>query len=307
MFEQRVVGVRVKDRTTGETRVLDAELVVDTSGRGSRAPQWLERWGHGGVSESIVKCNIGYTTCEFPRTAGEFRDSIGGVVIGTPPKEKRGGACFAVEGKRWVVTLFGALGDHPPTDLAGFREFARSLPTHEIFDLVREREPLGPAHVYKFPANQRRHYEKLASFPEGFLVLGDAMCSFNPVYGQGMSVALLEARALDDLLKESRRELARRYFSRANAIIEIPWTIATGEDLRYPEVEGPRPPGFSIINRYMERAHRAATIDVVVLRRFFEVANLLRAPTAMLSPEIAYRVLLGGRRSAPPPAPAPRA
>lgn len=303
IFEKRVIGARIKNRSTDERRVLDADLVVDASGRGSRAPQWLEKWGMGSVLESVIKCNIGYTTFEFARNPGEFRSSIGGVIIGAPPKEKRGGACFAVEGNRWVVTLFGALGDHAPTDLAGYREFARSLPQQDIYELVRDREPINDVQIYKFAANQRRHYEKINPFPEGFLVLGDAMCSFNPVYGQGMSVALLEARALDDLLRVGRNDLAKRYFARANSIIEIPWTIATGEDLRYPEVEGARPPGFSVINKYMERAHHAATIDVVVLKRFFEVANLLRAPTAMLSPEIAYRVLLGGRRSAPPPAP----
>lgn len=115
--------------------------------------------------------------------------------------------------------------------------------------LVADREPLSPLRAYKFPASRRLRFDKLARFPDGLLVLGDAMCSFNPVFGQGMSVAIWQAKALDECLAEGRRDLARRYFARAAAVIESPWAIAVGEDMRYPEVEGPRPPGFMIRRR----------------------------------------------------------
>jgi 2-polyprenyl-6-methoxyphenol hydroxylase-like FAD-dependent oxidoreductase len=291
----RVTGVRIKNRASGEISVLDGDLVVDTLGRGSPAPKWLASWGFGEVKETLIKANVGYATGVFPRQSGDFYGSIGGIIAGTPPVDRRGAAMFAVEGGRWVVTLIGFLGDFPETELNGFREFARSLPTPHVLELIGSREPLQPLHAYRFPANQRRHYDVMSSFPEGFLVLGDAICSFNPAYGQGMSVALLEARALDDCLRDGRRDLARRFFKRAMPIVDIPWTIATGEDLRFPEVIGPRPPGFALLNRYLERAHQASAKDPVVLRRFFEVGNLLRPPTAMLMPDIAYRVLLGGR------------
>jgi hypothetical protein len=117
----------------------------------------------------------------------------------------------------------------------------------------------------------------------------------NPLYGQGMSVALSEARALDDCLAAGDADLAKRHFSKATQIIAIPWAIATGEDYRYPQVEGRRPPGFGILTRYMERAHSAASRDPVVLKRFFEVVALLAPPPAMLAPGIAWRVLVGGR------------
>lgn len=290
----RVTGLRVKDRANGNTRVIDADLVIDASGRGSPAARWLETWGFGAARESLVRCDIGYSTGLFERRPGEFRSPVGGIIMGAPPKERRGGALFAVEGNRWILTLIGALGDHPPTDLAGFREFARTLPVPDFFDLIRDREPTSPLSSYKFPANRRRHFERLPRFPKGFLPLGDAICSFNPIYGQGMSVALGEAKALDECLATGTGDLARRFFSRATILIDNPWTIATGEDLRFPEVDGPRPPGFSFVSRYMERAHHAATRDAVVLKRFFEVASLVRPPTSMLSPEIALRVALGG-------------
>ena len=119
------------------------------------------------------------------------------------------------------------------------------------------------------------------------------MCSFNPVYGQGMSVAVAEAHALDRCLAGGDIDLAKRFFHEVAQIVESPWAIATGEDYRYPQVEGRRPPGFAIISRYMARAHRIATKDPVVLKRFFEVASLLASPPAMMAPGIAWRVLLG--------------
>jgi 2-polyprenyl-6-methoxyphenol hydroxylase-like FAD-dependent oxidoreductase len=188
------------------------------------------------------------------------------------------------------------LRDYPPTNFNEWKEFARTLPTPDLFDLITDREPMGQIVNYRFPANRHCHYEKLKDFPDGYLVAGDAICSFNPIYGQGMSVALSEAKALDDCLAAGNDDLARRFFREATRIVASPWAIATGEDYRYPQVEGRRPAGFSIVSRYMERAHRAATKDPIVLRRFFEVATLLATPLAMLAPAIAWRVVVGGGR-----------
>jgi 2-polyprenyl-6-methoxyphenol hydroxylase-like FAD-dependent oxidoreductase len=292
--ERRVTGMRVKDRSNDTEHVLEADLVVDAAGRGSLTPNWLASWGFGEVKQSLVRCDVGYATNVFERRAGDFHGSVGGVIVGTPPHERRGGALFAVEGNRWIVTLFGALGDHPGSEPTAFKDFARSLPVPDLFELVCDREPIASGAQYKFPANRRCHFDELARFPDGYLVLGDGICSFNPVYGQGMSVALCEAKALDECLGAGMNGLAKRFFARAAVLIANPWTIATGEDLRFPEVEGARPPGFGLLSSFMARAHRAATKDPVVLTRFFEVANLLRAPTAMLSPEVAMRVLVGG-------------
>jgi hypothetical protein len=127
-------------------------------------------------------------------------------------------------------------------------------------------------------------------FPEGYVVIGDAVCSFNPIYGQGMSVAAMEAKALDDVLAAGRGRLAPRFFAKARAIVDIPWTIATGEDLRFPQVEGTRPPGFHLVNRYLERVHGVASSDPEVCRRFFDVLNLLAPPTSLMTPAVAWRV-----------------
>jgi 2-polyprenyl-6-methoxyphenol hydroxylase-like FAD-dependent oxidoreductase len=302
----RVTGLRVTDRVTKETRSVDADLLVDASGRGSVAPRWLAGWGYGEVAETLVKCDIGYTSAFFERRPGDVESKLGCAIAGTPPGSKRGGIALAVEGPRWQVTLFGSLGDHPPVELEGYRDFARSLPVDALHTLVKDREPLAAIHSFRYPANRRRHFERLPRFPEGFLVLGDAFCSFNPVYGQGMSVVINEALALDACLERGTERLSKRFFARAGEVTEAPWTIATGEDLRFPEVEGPRPPGFALLSRYMERVHQAATRDPAVMRRFFEVAHLLKKPTAILAPDIALRVLLnGGAAANPGAAPSP--
>jgi flavin-dependent dehydrogenase len=292
---RRVIGLRVRDRATGTARELDADLVVDALGRGSPSPAWLAAWGYGTVSESTVPIEVGYATAVFERRPGDLYGSTGAIIAGTAPQSTRFAAILGAEGNRWIVTLVGCLRDYPPTEIAGWKEFAASLPTADTIDLVRDREPLEPIVSYRFPANRHRHYEKLAAFPPGHLVLGDAVCSFNPIYGQGMSVALSEARALDDCLAAGDGDLAKRFFARVTKIVASPWAIATGEDYRYPEVKGQRPPGFGLVSRYMERAHRAAATDPVVLKRFFEVASLLAPPPAMMAPAIAWRVLLGGR------------
>ena len=291
----RVTGVRVKNRSTSESTTLDADLVIDASGRGSPAPKWLSSWGFGDVAEESVKIDVGYATAIFRRRPGDLFGSMGAIIAGTAPASKRYAAVLGAEGLRWVITMVGALRDYPPTDVVGWKEFARTLPTPDVFRMVEDREPLVPIVSYRFPANRRRRYSRLARFPAGFLVTGDAVCSFNPLYGQGMSVALCQARALDTVLAEGDESLATRFFAKVDALIEGPWAIATGEDLRYPDVEGPRSAGFRIISRYLERAHHVASRDPVVLRRFFEVGNLLAPPTALLAPAMALRILLGGR------------
>jgi 2-polyprenyl-6-methoxyphenol hydroxylase-like FAD-dependent oxidoreductase len=291
--------VRPRDRSAEET--LDAGLVVDASGRGSRSPKWLEEFGYGRPEEVTVRVNVGYATRTFERRPRDFFNSNGGIISGTPPASTRYAAVLAAEGSRWVVTLVGTVGDYPPTDEEAWAAFAASLPVSAVHDLVTSALPLTGISSYRFPANQRRLYERMRRFPEGYLVTGDAVCSFNPIYGQGMTVAAAEAKALDDCLAAGPDGLAHRFYDRLRKIVDIPWAIATGEDLRFPQVEGRRPLASWVVNRYMERVHAVASEDQAVCRQFFEVLNLLAPPLALLSPRIAWRVLarsaLKGERS----------
>lgn len=285
----RVTGVRVRGRDGAES-TLDAELVVDASGRGSQSGKWLEEWGFGQPVVTTIRVDVGYATRMFERRPGEFFESNGGIISGTPDSPRMA-AVIATEDNRWLITLAGLLGDHPPTDERGWLQFASSLPVPVVHDLARSARPLSDIVTYRFPANQRRLYERMARLPAGHLAIGDAVCSFNPIYGQGMSVAAMEAMALDDELSAGLDDLAKRFYRRARRIVDIPWTIATGEDLRFPEVQGPRPPGFHLVNRYLQRVHAATTDDPFVCRKFFDVLNLMAPPQSLMTPRVAWRVL----------------
>jgi len=292
----RVTGLVVRSKDGNAQETLGADLVVDASGRGSQSPKWLGEAGCGQPDEIAVKVNVGYATRTFARKPGEFFDSMGGIISGTPPASTRYAAVLAAEHARWVVTLVGALGDYPPTDEVGWTAFAASLPVPVVHQLVTSAQPLTDIVSYRFPANQRRLYERMPRFPSGYLVIGDAVCSFNPIYGQGMSVAATEATALDECMADGLDGLSQRFYARARHIIDIPWAIATGEDLRFPQVDGKRPPGSRLINRYLERVHAVASVDPAVCRKFFDVLNLLAPPPSLMAPRVAWRVLA---RSAP--------
>jgi 2-polyprenyl-6-methoxyphenol hydroxylase-like FAD-dependent oxidoreductase len=291
---KRVAGVESEARNAGGPRqMLPADLVVDAMGRGSASPKWLTEMGYDAPQATEIKVNVGYATRFYRRSVEDGVELQTLMVSPEPPHDKRGGFVFPVEGDRWIVTLGCWAGDYPPTDEAGFLAYARSLAVPDIYDLISTLEPLSEIQPYRFPANLRRHYEKLAHFPEGYLVMGDAVCSFNPVYGQGMTSAAMQAAVLDRVLHSapSSGELARRYFKAAAKVVDIPWQLAVGEDFRYRETSGPKAPETDFINRYVARVHRATHSDPVVYDAFLQVMNLLKPPTSLLHPKIMWRVL----------------
>ncbi|MBS1827285.1 MAG: hypothetical protein JST93_18355 [Acidobacteria bacterium] len=279
----RVVGVRIG----GEE--LSADLVVDTTGRGSQTPQWLEMMGYRKPVEERVEVALAYTTRLF-RWRPEHLNGDGAAVIPSTPEGKVGGVMLRQEGERWIVTLIGHFGHQAPEDLAGFIEYARHLPAPYIYEVIRHAEPIGEACSARFPASVRRRYERLDRFPEGYLVMGDAICSFNPKYGQGMTVTALEGKALDECLAEGGERLAQRFHRRAAEVVDIPWAIAVGNDLRMKETVGPRSLGVRFINWYMAQLHKAAHEDAVLSMAFHQVANLLAPPQSVMAPGIAWRV-----------------
>lgn len=287
----RVAGVHIGDET------LHADLVVDCSGRGSHSPRWLESLGYAQPVEDRVEISVAYTTRSFRRHPLHLNGDVA-VVVPATPEGKRGGVLLAQEGDRWTLTLIGYFGQVAPSELDGFIEYARSLPTPCIYEAIRDAEPLGEPASSRYPASTRRRYERLDRFPEGFLVFGDAICSFNPIYGQGMSVSALEAEQLAAVLaRKSPGTLAKQFFRQAAKVIDIPWGITVGSDLRMKETVGPRTPAVKFINWYMSKLHRAAHRDPVASLAFHRVGNLLAPPPTVLHPRLAARVLLGNLRA----------
>lgn len=290
---QRVTGVRMLRRADGGgEEVRYADLVVDASGRGSRTPQWLEAMGFERPVEEKVQIGVGYATRTYYRKA-DGPDGRQGIVMGAMPPNTRVGVLLQQEGDRFMVTAAGYFGDHPPTDDAGFLEFVRGMPTLDIYHAIRNAEPLSPITSFKYPASTRRRYERLTRFPAGYLAFGDALCSFNPVYGQGMTARALEALALQDCLRKGTDRLARRFFAAAARVIDIPWSMAVGNDLRFAQADAPRTPMIHFVNWYMSQLHPVAWDDPIVAAAFLRVLSLMVPPPSLLRPAIVWRVLRG--------------
>ncbi|MGW5152051.1 FAD-dependent oxidoreductase [Rhodococcus koreensis] len=289
----RLTGVVVQSRRAGATEeTVSADLVIDASGRGSRTPRWLEDLGYGRPEMSIIDVDVGYATRFYARPPLEDHRWKALIIAPTPPNGTRVGVVFPVEGQRWIVMLGGWNGDHPPRDDDGLLEFARSLEAPDIYRFMREAEPLTPIVGYRFRANVRRHYERMRRFPGGLIVLGDSLCSFNPIYGQGMTTSALDALTLRECLDWSVRKgecadaMSDRFRRRVPRRIEAPWRMAAGEDMNWPGTHGAAPFGTSFMNWYFGRVHRLAARDPHVLVRFVRVANMIDSPVRIFHPRV---------------------
>jgi 2-polyprenyl-6-methoxyphenol hydroxylase-like FAD-dependent oxidoreductase len=290
----RVTGVRVQRHSDGAAEeILKADLVVDATGRGSRTPVWLEELGYARPEEERIKIDLSYTTRHY-----RLRDEavLNGDLSINPvssPSHPRGAFFSRIEGGRCILSLTGVLGDSAPADSDGFLDWVRSLPVPDVHEVIRDAEPLDDLVSFHYPASVRRRYEQLERFPDRLLVLGDAACSFNPVYGQGMTVAAMEALTLRTHLQQGVPH-PLVFLKDIADVIEVPWQISAGGDLAFPEIEGPRPPALQMMNAYMALLQSAATRDGVVTKTFMRVAGLVDPPQALMSPDMIYRVLKNG-------------
>jgi 2-polyprenyl-6-methoxyphenol hydroxylase-like FAD-dependent oxidoreductase len=308
---REVVGVRVESGT-GEFD-LEADLVVDASGGGSRAGRWLEELGCRPVPEDLVGVDVGYASriCRRPRPRSpndRGADWTVLVIYPKPPASRRAGVLYPLDEERCLVTLIGWVGDHPPGDDAGFLDFARSLPKGDLAACLDRAEPLSPIRRHTFPASRWRRFERLTHWPEGFVVVGDAVCRFNPVYGQGMTVSALDAVALARALQRPGGLRAPAGAARLQAELAghrtTPWLLAASSDFRFPEATGRRPLWLGLLNGYtagvLELAGRVPGVHL----RFTKVIGFRASPLALFHPAVALRVLgwrLGRRPSDPVP------
>jgi len=304
----RVTGVRLRERSTREERSLEANLVVDASGRGSPSSRWLADAGYEPPPEERFPIGVHYTTRLFQRRPADL-DGCRHVVSSVPPDGRRGGFSVAVEDGRWLVTLVGVLGERPPTDLAGFVDYARTLASGDLHELVDGATPAGAASTGAFPAYLRRRYDRLRRFPGRYVVVGDAVCSFNPLYAQGMAMAARQATVLGQVLdRRGHERIGATFFRRTRPLIDAGWTLATSADLGHPEVDGRRTLGWRLLNSYVGRLFRVAHRDAAVANAYLRVVSMTAAPSSLFHPRIAWRVLTGiTTGDEPAPEPSPRA
>ncbi|WP_141618393.1 NAD(P)/FAD-dependent oxidoreductase [Myxococcus sp. AB036A] len=294
---RRILGVQTHDRHEdggGVTNRL-ANIVVDASGRGSQLGKWLSELGFSPPEESRLPINLCYVSRLFeqPETARDWR---GLWITPLPPDKPRGGAMLGVEGNRWIVSLFGYEGHHPPRDEDGFVEFARSLREPDIYEAIKDAKPVSDVGVYRVPDVKWRHFERIRDFPAGLLVLGDAWCYFDPVFGQGMSVAMLEANLLNealhqlDSLEAVTQAWTASYLRTGAQWLQGLWFFVTAEAMRHPHVPGERTRLIKLAQWYVEELYALNHEHPEIYQEFLKLMHVQAGPEFLLRPDIALRL-----------------
>lgn len=302
----RVRGVLLRDRADGvgaEHRALEADLVVDASGSGTKAPQWLTAIGAEPPQEEIIDTGLAYASRVYRGRKGVLDGETVGYFVYPGPDQVHGGGALPLEDGSHLVIVSGLRGDEPPTDDDEFETYTKRL-AHPLLDRwIEEAEPLTPAFGYRRTANVRRRYDLPGRHPAGFIATGDALCTFNPIYGQGMAIAAMSAVALRDALAERRRTpTTRRVQQRVLAASTLAWDISAGADRKMPGAVGTAVadgPADRVAGWYLGRVTERSPGDPVVGRAFRSVLTLSAPVTALFAPPVLRAVLFR------PPGPTP--
>jgi 2-polyprenyl-6-methoxyphenol hydroxylase-like FAD-dependent oxidoreductase len=292
----RVTGVTLD---TGET--LTADLVADCSGRGSRSDRWLAGLGFPAPEQVEIKVGVGYSTRLYRRRPGDLPDWVAAFTLPAAPAQRAAGVLLPIEDDRWLMLYGGWHLEHPPADAASWEAAVRDLPDPVMSEVMDRAEPLTDPVVHRFPSSRRRRFEALDRLPGGFVALGDTVCSFNPIYGQGMTVAALEAAALGTVLDrhpDAGAAMAADFYRAAATVIATPWQFAAGADFAYPQTTGPRPRGTGLTNWFAYRISRASQVSADINATFMAVQQLVTPPSVLTRPAFVARVLWNSRASA---------
>ena len=293
---QRVTGVRVRDRSDGSQREYYADLVVDASGRSSRLPRWLEQIGGKAPRETVVNPFLGYGTRLYTLPDDPERDWNSITIGASPPALPRSAVLAKIEGNRWMLTTGGAARDYPPTDHAGFEAYIQRLAHPILADVLTQATPISPIYAYQRTENRMIHLEEGNLLPAGLVAIGDAVCGFNPIYGQGITNTAIAADMLDRYLSANadigsamwNRDFQRK-LAKHNTFV---WGLATGEDLKYPTTEGASPSRSAVfMNWYFERFTSLMTHDAEAVKAFIGLIHLIDSPLNVFSPKFFMRTL----------------
>ncbi|HXW61626.1 MAG TPA: FAD-dependent oxidoreductase [Candidatus Acidoferrales bacterium] len=290
-----VTAVRF-EHSDGRGETLPADLVVDASGHGKLTLNMLESNGQPRPDETLIGVDLGYASAilDIPDDAPSDWRTV--ITFAQFPRNRRGGIILPLEGNRWIVSLGGRRNDKPPDDWGGFLSFAQQLRTPTIYNAIKHANLVGEIARFVFRASSLRHFELLETFPRGLLPFGDTLCRFNPLYGQGMSVAALEACHLrcllgtQDVQKDGLAGLASAFFDGAKAIIETPWVNAAIPDFVDPDTPGQRPPDLEKTLRFLSALFKLAAEDPAVHKLVAEVQHLLKPQSVYRDPDLVQRV-----------------
>jgi 2-polyprenyl-6-methoxyphenol hydroxylase-like FAD-dependent oxidoreductase len=302
MGEERVRGVVLRDGTSKDHEEIEADLVVDATGRATPTPRWMQALGLQPPITSSVEMKITYSSRFFhlpPSARGaDWRAML---IYPRAPKQYRGGALYFQDGQRWIVTMASYRGERPPETDDEFLAFAKSLPSDEIYRLIRSAVPASPIATYSYPGALWRHYERLRHPLKRLVPIGDAVCSFNPVFGQGITTASLQALALGNCLdRGGLRNLEHRFARAAARICRTPWLLSTTMDLRYPHARASRPVWQPLVEAYVERYFLTMSRDYDAFADFMRVLHMVASPARLAKPRHLFAVLREAGRQVPP-------
>jgi 2-polyprenyl-6-methoxyphenol hydroxylase-like FAD-dependent oxidoreductase len=290
---QRITGARVADRASRKQVDLSAALVVDATGRGSRTPTMLGRMGYQQPIEECVTIDLVYRTQRLRMSPESLNEQ--GLIVSPVPGRLTGIVLAAAEQNTWMLAAFGMAGAEPPKDFSELCGLAEELLPAHVAVALRGAECVGDIVSHHYPSSRWRRYDK-TRLPGGLLVVGDAVCSFNPIYGQGITVAALHALALRECLSRGNEHLAQRFFRAAAKPTRLAWQMAVGGDLALPEISGTPALPTRLFHRYVDRVLAAAEHDVAAFEQFVSVAWLVDSPLSLLHPSMMWRALTANQR-----------
>lgn len=301
--QSNVTGIIIRRRDSGNSQQtffekISADFVVDASGYSSCVSQWLQAIGYNAPEEVAITTSMGYASRLYKIPDNFNADWKGIYIQAAPPERTSMGVLYPVEGNQWIVGICAVAPNQPTTDETEFLEALRKLPSPLIYNAVKQAKPSTPIGIYRPPGNRWRHFEHLDRQPGRFIVLGDAVCSFTPIYGQGITVAALGIERLQDRLQNSKKEdlghLPVLFQKELAKVISPAWIAATSQDARYPSVKGavkPLSPLEKAIGWYMDQLIRLTMTDSKISLALFKVFHMLQPTSTLFHPSVVFQVL----------------
>jgi 2-polyprenyl-6-methoxyphenol hydroxylase-like FAD-dependent oxidoreductase len=303
LHDETVAGVEIRSEL-GAIELLTADLVIDASGRGGLTMALLEDLGRERPDLEEIGVDISYATAIVNIPANHYLDCKLAFTLPHPPKQGSLGLVMPIEQRRWMVTIGQRGASERLDNWEKMLSASRDLVTTTIHDAVCNLTPVKDIHHYAFPASSWRHFERLPALPRGVLPVGDAICRFNPIYGQGMSSAALQAKLLRESLEladarpDAIAAMQAEFMGRAGSLLETPWALSTNGDLRFSDTRGVRPDNFEQIIQFEDAVFRAIVVDPVVHKAMVEVIHLLKPQSLLQEPGIAHRIELANGKVA---------